>query len=184
MATKDRLAATDPLTGIHNRLCFARVLLEEAERKRRNGTPMALILFDVDRFKRINDVHGHDAGDKVLIALTGRVGHEIRTGDFFCRWGGEEFALLLRDEGCDAALAVAEKIRLIIAATDFPTVGRLTCSFGVALWSDGDSDVSLVKRADEALYYSKHGGRNRVSCELGPAEACTGSATCRSCRQS
>ena len=92
---KDFLATTDALTGINNRMRFGIVLDEEAGRKRRNKMPMSLIMFDIDHFKRINDEHGHNTGDEILKALSSLVSKEIRFTDFFCRWGGEEFILLL-----------------------------------------------------------------------------------------
>lgn len=175
---KDFLAATDPLTGINNRLRFAKVLREEADRKRRSKTPMALIMLDVDYFKRINDTHGHNVGDEVLKTLTNLVSNGIRAIDFFGRWGGEEFVLLLRDDDCGSALAVAEKLRQLIAGADFPVVGKLTCSFGVAAWEQDDTEASLVARADKALYASKEGGRNLVSCVQGVGGSCPGRQVC------
>lgn len=175
-----RHAITDPLTGIHNRIGFAKTLADEALRKRRNGTPMAAILFDVDHFTGVNNGHGHDVGDKTLVTLSGLVARKTRASDYFCRWGDDKFVLLLRDDPCDVALLVAEKIRGIVAATDFPPVGRLTCSFGITFWSDDDSDVSLFNRAGSALHNSKYGGGNRVCCEVGLATACPGYTACGS----
>lgn len=175
---KDYLATTDPLTGINNRLRFANVLGEEAERKRRTETPMALVMFDVDHFKRINDTYGHNIGDEVLKSLAKTVGSEIRSSDFFGRWGGEEFILLLRDDDCAAAIIAAEKLRKLIAGTAFPTVGQVKCSFGVAAWQPGDTEAILIARADQALYASKQGGRNRVSCTQGASACCCGRALC------
>jgi len=164
---KDYLATTDPLTGINNRLRFADVLAEEAERKRRNKQPMALIMFDIDHFKSINDAYGHNVGDEVLKTLAHLVSGEVRATDFFARWGGEEFVLLLRDDDCDAAVAGAEKLRNRIANEDFPAIGKVTCSFGVTAWVQDDTETSLIARADKALYESKKAGRNRVNCEKG-----------------
>ena len=175
---KDRLANTDTLTGANNRLRFAQVLGEEAERKRRNKTPMALIMLDIDHFKRVNDTYGHNVGDEVLKAIAKLVGSEIRATDFFGRWGGEEFVLLLRDDGCDAAVTLAEKLRTQIAVADFPTVGKLTCSFGVAAWEQDDTEANLVARADKALYESKRAGRNRVCCQRTGRSDCPGRAAC------
>ncbi|MBI5922086.1 MAG: diguanylate cyclase [Betaproteobacteria bacterium] len=159
---KDFLATTDSLTGINNRWRFSKVFGEEAEMKRRSKAPMALVLFDVDHFKHINDTAGHLVGDEVLKALTSLVKREIRATEFFARWGGEEFVLLLRDDGCEAAIAVAEKLRNLIASQDFPGVGKVTCSFGVTAWQQDDSETSLVARADKALFEAKKGGRNQV----------------------
>lgn len=175
---KDYLAITDPLTGINNRLRFTKVLSEEAERKRRSKTPMALVMFDIDHFKHINDTYGHNIGDEALKTLATLVSKEIRATDFFGRWGGEEFVLLLRDDGCDAALVTAEKLRNLIAIAEFPGTGKLTCSFGVAAWDASDSEASLVARADKALYTSKNDGRNRTSCEHGDPDSCPGRTNC------
>lgn len=178
LTEKDYLATTDPLTGINNRLRFANVLRDEVERKRRTETPMALVMFDIDNFKRINDRHGHNVGDEVLRRLASIVGSEIRATDVFARWGGEEFVVLFRDEDCDAAIIAAEKLRRLIAGADFPTVGQVKCSFGVAAWTRSDSEANLVARADQALYVSKRGGRNRVSCPQGAWGSCHGRIRC------
>lgn len=175
---KDYLATTDTLTGIHNRMKFVKVLDEEADRKRRNKMPMSLIIFDVDHFKDINDEHGHNIGDEVLKALANLVSKETRSTDFFCRWGGDEFILLLKDDGCDAAIIAAEKIRNLVEATDFPTIGKVTCSFGVAAWKENDTEEKLVVRADKALYDSKSKGRNQVRCPEGDWKTCCGRAQC------
>lgn len=175
---KDYLATTDPLTGVNNRLRFAKVLGDEAERKRRTNTPMALVMFDVDHFKRINDTYGHNVGDEVLKALANLVSTKVRVTDFFGRWGGEEFVLLLRDDDCEAAMAAAEKLRNLIASSDIPSVGKVTCSFGVAAWMLGDTEASLVARADKALYESKKGGRNLVTCTQGVTGNCPGRVRC------
>lgn len=175
---KDSLATTDTLTGIHNRMRFAKVLDEEADRKRRNKMPMSLIIFDVDHFKHINDEHGHNVGDEVLKTLSNLVGKETRSTDFFCRWGGDEFILLLKDDDCDAAIAAAEKIRSLVEAADFPIVGKVTCSFGVSAWTPGDTEGNLVVRADKALYESKKEGRNQVRCPQGDWKSCRGRAQC------
>lgn len=175
---KEYLAATDPLTGISNRLRFGQVLEEEAQRKRRNKTPMALVILDIDRFKRINDDFGHNVGDEVLKRLAQLVAAQIRGTDFFGRWGGEEFILLLRDDGCDAAFATAEKLRKQIADETFPSVGAITCSFGVTAWEEDDTATTLTARADQALYLSKRHGRNRSTCDRPHDSSCPGIAAC------
>lgn len=174
---KESLAATDPLTGISNRLRFAQVLAEEAQRKLRNKTAMALIVLDIDHFKKVNDTYGHNVGDEVLKHLVRLVTAEIRATDFFGRWGGEEFILLLRDDDCNAARATADKLRRLIAEEKFPVVGSITCSFGVTGWEESDTVASLVSRADRALYASKNDGRNKVSCDKSTQ------ADCLSCMQ-
>lgn len=175
---KDYLATTDTLMGINNRLKFAQVLGEEANRKRRTKTPMALAIFDIDHFKRINDTYGHDGGDEVLKALAHLISSKIRATDFFARWGGEEFVLLLRDNNCNAVMAAAEKLRNQIENTVFPAVGKVTCSFGVAAWEQGDTEEGFVARADKALYAAKKGGRNQVICTHGAKGSCRGRFLC------
>jgi diguanylate cyclase (GGDEF)-like protein len=139
---------------------------------------MSLIIFDVDHFKRINDLHGHNVGDAVLKSLTQLVVGQIRLSDLLGRWGGEEFVLLLRDSDCDGAIHLAEKLKTIIASHEIPVVGHVTCSFGVASWSPGDTDLDLIAQADAALYAAKHGGRNQVRCARGTAAECPGRTAC------
>ena len=174
LTEKDYLASTDSLTGISNRLEFSKVLRDETDRKRRHETPMALILLDVDHFKHINDSYGHNTGDEVLKTLTRLIGSGIRHTDFFARCGGEEFVLLLRDDGSDVAMAAAEKLRIQIASANFPAVGKVTCSFGVTAWEHDDTPATFVARADKALYASKRAGRNRVACEKGTSQSLRG----------
>lgn len=154
-------AATDPLTGLFNRLKFDQTLANEVLRSERYKTPLSLILFDIDRFKSINDSRGHLAGDKVLIDLAHLVGSCIRAPDFFARWGGEEFVLLLPGSDGGMGCQVANKLRDAIAKFCFDDM-CVTCSFGVAQYLEGDSTEALVARADAALYRAKLGGRNRV----------------------
>jgi diguanylate cyclase (GGDEF)-like protein len=165
LGEKDYLATHDPLTGLHNRRSFAHALAQEVERKRRNSGTMTLILFDIDLFKRINDTYGHDTGDEVLKSIARLVEGAVRNIDFVGRWGGEEFVLLLRDDGQEAGVVLAEKLRQMIETQVLPQVGQITCSFGVASWRDGEREDLFVKRADEALYRAKQGGRNLVCGE-------------------
>lgn len=156
------LATTDPLTEASNRRRFDEVLRTEIARSRRYGVPLSLITCDIDYFKRINDGFGHPAGDRVLKRFAGLISENIRETDVFARLGGEEFAILAPncDEGC--ACLFADKLRKAIEGHVFPDAQRLTCSFGVAGFRDGEGQDSLVKRADEALYRAKGEGRNRV----------------------
>jgi diguanylate cyclase (GGDEF)-like protein len=158
-------ANTDPLTGLYNRLRFDHAMAEEIARSERYRSPLALVLFDIDHFKRVNDTFGHQAGDAVLQHLARIAAGATRSSDVLARWGGEEFVLLT--PGCDVAAAerAAEKLRQAVAAAEFDAVGRVTCSFGVAQLASGDSAQSVVARADEALYRAKAKGRNRVETE-------------------
>jgi diguanylate cyclase (GGDEF)-like protein len=155
-------ATTDPLTGLFNRLKFDQALAIEMSRAGRHGTPLCLVLYDVDHFKQVNDTHGHQVGDQVLSQLSRLVAGHIRDCDVLARWGGEEFVLML--PGCEAALAqaAAERLRLDVCRTAFDVVGSVTCSFGVAAFAQGDTAATLIARADDALYRAKVKGRNRV----------------------
>ncbi|MGP9810190.1 diguanylate cyclase [Rhodopseudomonas sp. NSM] len=163
--TLARQAATDPLTGLHNRLGFNERLEEELEGAVRTGRPVALIIYDVDHFKEVNDRFGHPTGDQVLIRLSMKAAASVRQTDLLARWGGEEFAILLIDTNLLAAAEVAEKLRQLFASTSFGEVGRVTASFGVAESRVGDSAESLMARADIALYRAKYNGRNRVELD-------------------
>jgi diguanylate cyclase (GGDEF)-like protein/PAS domain S-box-containing protein len=157
-----RLAATDRLTGIWNRLHFDEVAVTEIERATRYGQPLSLLLFDIDHFKTINDTHGHLAGDQVLVELTRRVRQHLRTGDLLARWGGEEFVVLLPHTRGEDALELAEKLRHLIAGEPFPAAGQVTSSFGVAEFRPHETSDLWLTRVDGALYAAKAGGRNRV----------------------
>ena len=156
------LASTDKLTGIFNRRALDEALRKEIDRARRYRHPMALILFDIDHFKRVNDTFGHQVGDAALSELARLVTGKIRAHDVFARWGGEEFVILGVSSDMDGCLRLAEKLRGIIENHTFPGIEKVTCSFGVTVLRDDDTVVSLVKRVDEALYAAKQSGRNRV----------------------
>ncbi|KAF0114295.1 MAG: diguanylate cyclase [Rhodospirillaceae bacterium] len=156
------LATTDTLTGIRNRLKFIQTLEAEILRHQRYGSPLSLVMMDIDHFKRINDTFGHAAGDATLKQVTAIVVQRIRVTDTFARWGGEEFILLLPGEDARAAGRVAETLRMAIADQDFSVAGRVTASFGVAEFRAGDDEAGLCQRADEALYQAKRQGRNQV----------------------
>jgi diguanylate cyclase (GGDEF)-like protein len=156
-----RLATTDPLTGVLNRRAFFERAREVCARADAGGT-LSAILFDIDHFKRVNDLYGHDVGDRAIRAVAQEAASEqLIVG----RLGGEEFAALVDGQGLDHALALAERLRQKMASLKFDTShGRLTltCSFGVSEWEPGDTIDFMLKRADVALYAAKTGGRNRV----------------------
>jgi diguanylate cyclase (GGDEF)-like protein len=156
------LATTDSLTGIANRREFTHQLEKEIERTKRYGTPLSLVMYDIDYFKRVNDTYGHDAGDFVLQALTAEVKSNIRAVDIVARWGGEEFMILMPQSDGAAAGGAAEKLRQKIALHPFEQVGSLTVSFGVTAFAPQDDTNAFLKRADDALYQAKENGRNRV----------------------
>lgn len=170
-------ATTDPLTGLYNRAKFDESLANEAARTQRYKSPLALIMYDVDHFKQVNDVHGHQVGDDVLVRLSEIVFECIRTTDLLARWGGEEFVILAPGLDGPTAYQTAEKLRAVIEEAAFSTVGKITCSFGVAEFSEKDSAETLVARADNALYRAKMRGRNRVELAAWPDIAASGMAS-------
>ncbi|GIE94688.1 hypothetical protein Ari01nite_21530 [Paractinoplanes rishiriensis] len=161
-----QLATIDGLTQVANRRHFMEIAGHELAEARGGRQPLAVIMADIDHFKRINDTWGHQAGDDVIRTVAARLRDGIRDGDVVCRYGGEEFAVVLPDAG-DAAPIVAERLRAAIAETPVDTVAGplpVTISVGVAYLAATDSDVgTLLGRADECLYRAKHAGRNRVA---------------------
>ena len=156
------LAATDALTGIANRGTFQRTLSQELSRAERSGGTVGLVMFDIDHFKKLNDTHGHQAGDEVLRGVGRLLDTSSRPYDTPARYGGEEFAVVLPDSDADTALMVGERLRAAIEAAPFAP--PVTVSVGVATFPrDAADGEALIRAADEALYASKHGGRNRVS---------------------
>lgn len=163
------LAVTDSLTGLFNRRAFDLHLEQGIEEARRKRQPLAAIMIDIDHFKRINDEHGHLAGDQVLQKVSALVRGMLRHADLACRWGGEELFVLLKDSDAAAALTVAEKIRTAVEHTHFgyqtPPL-TVTVSVGVAIYPENtpveDNASMLIARADAALYRAKQQGRNRV----------------------
>lgn len=159
-------ASTDMLTGLANRRAFDARLEAEHARCVRQGAPYALIMADLDHFKRVNDTHGHEVGDEVLIELARRLRNALRTEDELGRWGGEEFMVLLRDAGQHEAELVAEKLRLAVADSPFHTSAgplAITTSLGIAVFIGEEMPSMVARRADIALYGAKENGRNR--CE-------------------
>jgi diguanylate cyclase (GGDEF)-like protein len=161
----ETLSISDKLTGLYNRLRLDQVLKEEFARQKRSGAMLSVILLDVDHFKTVNDVYGHQVGDQVLIAIARILEEGSREVDVVGRWGGEEFMIVCRDTILDGAFVLAEKMRNRMAAHDFPIVGIKTCSFGVATLSHLQSIDALIATADAALYRAKNLGRNTVAIE-------------------
>ncbi|MHC1702159.1 MAG: diguanylate cyclase [Humidesulfovibrio sp.] len=156
------MTRTDRLTGLANRRRLEEALQTEVLRARRYGKPFSVILLDIDHFKAVNDQFGHQAGDNVLIAIAGLLTRTARETDVVGRFGGEEFLLVCPETELLVVSALAERLRTEFTSTDFPLVGPVTSSFGVAEFTQGDSVKSLVERADKALYRAKDGGRNCV----------------------
>lgn len=157
------LARQDTLTGLPNRRAIDERLQADHARWRRHGDIYAVIVLDIDHFKRVNDTHGHAAGDDVLRALATCLRQQLRDTDLCGRQGGEEFLVIAAVANLAQAVAVAEKIRLAVAAYSFPVVGALTVSLGVAVAAPDDPHAeAIVQRADEQLYRAKQAGRNQV----------------------
>jgi diguanylate cyclase (GGDEF)-like protein/PAS domain S-box-containing protein len=158
----ERLATTDPLTGLFNR----RTLMERGEQCQQNaqryGTVYSLIIIDIDNFKLINDRFGHDRGDQVLKAVVHKIQAGLRETDTLARWGGEEFIVLSPQSTCEGAILLAERLRQRLAESTLEGAGQVTASFGVAGYVAGDDLDTLIKRADSGLYAAKHSGRNRI----------------------
>ena len=160
-----RLALTDPVTALANRRGGEEALAREVARAHRTGSPLSLVLFDIDRFKNINDRAGHAVGDRVLRGISEILSASQRGSDLAMRWGGEEFLVLLPDVGLAGARIFAERVRENVQNLAVADAGRITVSAGVSeLVGDEDPAVALA-RADANLYRAKAGGRNRVEVD-------------------
>lgn len=164
----ERLANTDPLSGIYNRRAFTSLAKEELLRSRQAGMPASIMLFDLDHFKSVNDNHGHDVGDTVICEFTNLMKPVLHGGDIAARWGGEEFIALMPNTSLDRATAIAEMVRQRFEILGFVVENghslRLTASAGVVCCDDSRDDLeSMIKHADRALYAAKSGGRNCVA---------------------
>ena len=160
-------AETDPLTGVANRRRFLRRGVRDLAGARRSGEALSLVILDIDRFKGINDTHGHAAGDEVLKRLAGLLSSALRSRDSLARIGGEEFAIMLPDTSLADAVAIAEQLRHRMTSLPMPLLGGavITASFGVTAAERDDADIeALMRRADRALYDAKRSGRNAVAC--------------------
>jgi two-component system cell cycle response regulator len=162
------MAITDQLTGLHNRRYMGRHLDNLIADAHINGKPLAFVIMDIDYFKAVNDSHGHDIGDEVLKEFARRIGANVRGIDLACRYGGEEFVVVMPDTDVAFAYAVAERLRKGIETTPVeisraPGKLNITISIGIAA-SEGADDTAdaLLRRADQALYSAKRNGRNRV----------------------
>jgi diguanylate cyclase (GGDEF)-like protein/PAS domain S-box-containing protein len=158
----NRLAVTDPLTNVWNRRQGAKLINGDINEARRYGPSLALLMLDIDHFKRINDTYGHQTGDHVLIELTQVLMANMRSSDVLIRWGGEEFVILTRHCGLTESTGLAMKLRSVVESHAFETVGTVTVSIGVAELHPGDDLDSWLARADVAMYQAKESGRNCV----------------------
>jgi two-component system cell cycle response regulator len=162
------LAVTDALTGLHNRRYLDNHLKVLFARATARGRPLSVCITDIDRFKSVNDTHGHDAGDEVLKEVAARIRSTVRGADLACRFGGEEFVVVMPDTDSATAALIAERLRNIIEQTPFVLKSNgaslnITASLGIACNRSGaETPEQLLKQADRALYDAKNGGRNRV----------------------
>jgi diguanylate cyclase (GGDEF)-like protein len=164
LALAELRAASDALTGLPNRRAADETLKRMTAHAGRLLSPLSAVLLDLDHFKQVNDVHGHEQGDKALAAVAQILGSLLRASDFAARYGGEEFLILLPDTDRALAADVAEKLRAAIAGAEISNIGSLTASFGVAaLPDDAGESEQLIRKADRALYTAKAAGRNRVA---------------------
>lgn len=163
LALAEMRAASDALTGLPNRRAADESIKRMVAHAGRSVTPLSVILFDLDHFKRVNDLHGHEQGDKVLASVGQILTTSIRASDFAARFGGEEFLVLLPDTARAGAVEVAEKLRRAVERLELVNVGSVTASFGVAaLPEDASEPEYLLRTADRAMYAAKARGRNRV----------------------
>lgn len=157
-----RLSITDQLTGLYNRQFITGAYENELGRARRYNRTLAVVLIDIDYFKKVNDIYGHDVGDAVLKKLAVLLRFNIRKCDILARWGGEEFLLLIPETDQNGSKIMTEKLRAIVEKALFPVADKITVSMGVALNKPTDTTASLLKMADNALYLAKKQGRNQV----------------------
>ena len=170
-----KLADHDPLTGLLNRRGFTERLTAAVAGATRRGAPISLLAVDADHFKRVNDDHGHDAGDQVLQAIAAVLSDRLRTSDFVARLGGEEFIIVLPDTAAAGAAQAADALLAAIRSARMPAIGHITVSCGVAELAVGSEPVdAALRRADEALYQAKQDGRDRFHLAAGPRMAATG----------
>ena len=166
-----RESLLDPLTKIANRKSFDDGMEAAIAEARENGTPLCLMIVDIDHFKTFNDTYGHQTGDQVLRLVAMTLKSNIKGKDLAARYGGEEFVAILPSTDIEGAVIVAENIRRAIQAKELlkrstnEKLGRITASFGVAAYQPGDTANMLIERADRCLYAAKHAGRNRVVSE-------------------
>lgn len=159
------LATHDFLTGLSNRRDFLRMAEQEVKRFKRTGRPFALILLDIDHFKRVNDTYGHTCGDRVLTNVSRTLEKALRAQDILARWGGEEFLCLLPETGVDGARNAAEKIRVDVENLGHDCIDvdiPITVTLGACVYDDSCAIEECIRRADDALYGGKKRGRNQV----------------------
>lgn len=179
----EKLAGTDPLTGVFNRRRLFQIAEQELLRSQRYGSPFSVMMLDVDHFKQVNDTYGHLAGDTVLREVAETVRQELRVTDFLGRYGGEEFAVILTETDCQQAAEVGDRIRSQLEALTVLTGGhvvQLTVSIGIGGYQLPSDDIdTIIKRADIALYHAKANGRNACSIFGDSADDSISGTSCR-----
>lgn len=161
----ETIASTDSLTGLYNRYKFSELYLSSFLAMKQRHNDMSLIILDIDFFKKVNDTFGHNAGDKVLVQVSHSLLKTLRNIDIVCRWGGEEFVVLLPTASLENASILADKIRVHIEELEIDIVGHVTASFGVAQVLENEEMQAVIERADKALYLAKQSGRNCVKTQ-------------------
>ena len=156
------LATTDSLTKAFNRAKFDEIFDLEVERSKRFNHPLSMLMFDLDNFKDANDTYGHGVGDEVLKQVADVIRAHTRKINLLIRWGGDEFIVIPVETTLEGAAVVSERLRQAIELFSFEKVGRLTASFGVVQFKDDDTEATILKRLDDALYRAKNSGGNRV----------------------
>jgi diguanylate cyclase (GGDEF)-like protein len=161
----ENIASTDALTGLYNRHKFYQLYLSSYKSMVQRHNNMSLILLDIDYFKKVNDIYGHNEGDKTLVQVSRTLLKILRNVDVVCRWGGKEFLLMLPTADIEHAISIAEKLRKDIEDLSIDVVGQITASFGVSQVREGEEIQDVIDRADKALYLAKDSGRNCVKSE-------------------
>ena len=159
------MAIRDGMTGLFNHSFMEQLIEDAINRSKRSATPLTLLMIDVDNFKQINDTHGHNAGDEVLVHLAKMLEGSKRSTDYLGRWGGDELILLLTDTHLQGAARVAEKLRTLVENQTFPYQSHLTISLGASEYNSQDNLPRFIGRADAAMYRAKRTGRNRVEVQ-------------------
>jgi diguanylate cyclase (GGDEF)-like protein len=162
----ENIASIDSLTGLYNRRKFSQLYLSSYTSMVQRHNNMSLILLDIDYFKKVNDTYGHNSGDRALIQVSHTLLKTLRSVDIICRWGGEEFLILLPTANLEDAISIAEKIRNAIETLDIDFIGNITASLGVSQVIEGEEMQEAIDRADSALYLAKDAGRNCVKSQI------------------
>ncbi len=161
-AVTTKKAYIDGLTGVFNRNKLEEVFEQKVKESEMYQRPLSMAIVDIDHFKNFNDTYGHLIGDEVLIMLAEAINRNVRKGDFFARWGGEEFVLLFSNTPIQGAMLSSDKIRMIVESLNHRIAGKITASFGVTQLRDNDTIDNIFERADKALYLAKESGRNCI----------------------